>query len=107
MMAFLVPIGAGAGHIILWPLPSLTNLLSELHPSTGDGLGACHFPKQLHRLSCAHLLVLGKLDDLRGHGWERTRDEVSDEEGASERLISFSAAVHTGLFLSRLLEPSE
>lgn len=40
----------------------------------------------------------------RGQG---TRDKVSNEEGASERLISISAAIHTGLFLSRLLEPSE
>lgn len=51
-----------------WGYPaSTTNLLSELHPCAGDGLGTSHFPKQLHRLSCSNLLVLRELDDLRGH----------------------------------------
>ena len=49
--------------------PSFTDLLSELHPGAGDGLGACHFTKQLHGLSSTHLSVLRKLNDLRGHGW--------------------------------------
>ena len=64
-------------QVILGPLPSGTDLLSELHPGAGDGLGAGHLTKQLHRLSCSHLLVLRKLDDLRRHGWGRTRGRVS------------------------------
>ena len=95
-------------RVVLGPLPSVTDLLSELHPGAGDGLGAGHFTKQLHRLSCAHLLVLRKLDDLRGHGWGRTRESVSsEEEGASDSLIPFDAASHIGLLLlSHLPEPS-
>lgn len=88
----LLPASPGAQ----WAASSTTDLLSELHPGTGEGLGACHFTKQLHGLSCAHLLVLGELDDLRGHGWG-PREKVSEGE----------AAVHTGLLLlSHILEPS-
>lgn len=94
--------------VVLGPLPSVTDLLSELHPGAGDGLGAGHFTKQLHGLSCTHLLVLRKLDDLRGHGWGSTRERVSsEEEGASDILISFDAASHIGLLLlSHFPEPS-
>lgn len=109
--AFLIPFGPRR----LWNLCGLfsghcpvTDLLSELHPGAGDGLGAGHFTQQLHRLSCTHLLVLRKLDDLRGHGWGRTRERVSsEEEGASDILISSDAASHIGLLLlSHLPEPS-
>lgn len=70
--ALLIPFSPGAVWVVCRPLPSVTDLLSELHPRTGDGLGACHFTNQLDRFSRTHLLVLGKLDDLWGHGWERT-----------------------------------
>lgn len=70
--ALLIPFSPGAVWVVRRPLPSVTDLLSELHPRTGDGLGACHFTNQLDRFSRTHLLVLGKLDDLWGHGWERT-----------------------------------
>lgn len=86
-------------RVVFGPLPSVTDLLSELHPGTGDGLGTGHFTKQLHRLSRSHLLVLGKLDDLRGHGWGRSERVSSDGEGASDILISSEVPVHVGLLL--------
>lgn len=93
--------------VFLRPLPSITDLLAELHPGACDGLGACHFTEQLHGLSCPHLLVLRKLDDLRGHGWTRTGEKASEEEGTSNILMSFDTAVHIGLLLlPHLLEPS-
>lgn len=67
--AFRIPSSPAAVWAALRPHPSSTDLLSELHPGAGDRLGARHFTQQLHGLSSTHLPVLGKLNDLRGHGW--------------------------------------